>query len=203
MKLVLATHNKHKTKEFKRILETLGCDIDILTLDEIGFVGEIVEDGTSFEENAMIKARCAAKLGYIGIADDSGLCVDALGGAPGIYSARYAGETCDDKANNDKLLYELREVADKDRGAQFVCAIACAFPDGKNDFTVKADTEGFITHSEEGEGGFGYDPLFFCEKFGKTFASLTPDEKNSLSHRGRAIKLFAEKFAEIMTEKYN
>ncbi len=200
MKIVLATHNKHKTKEFKRILETLGCDIDILTLDEIGFSGEIVEDGNTFEENAMIKAKTAANLGYIGIADDSGLCVDALGGAPGIYSARYAGDICDDKANNDKLLHELRDVPDEKRSAQFVCAIACAFPSGENNFTVKADTEGFITHEESGDNGFGYDPLFYCEKFGKTFASLTPDEKNSLSHRGRAIKLFAEKFASIINK---
>ena len=200
MKIVLATHNKHKTREFKRILSTLGIDIEILTLDEIGFSDEIIEDGSTFEENAMIKARCASRLGYIGIADDSGLAVDALNGAPGIFSARYAGDICNDKANNEKLLRELSGVKDDERSARFVCAIACSFPDGKNDFTVKADTEGFITHKESGEGGFGYDPLFFCEKYGKTFAELTPDEKNGISHRGRAIKLFAEKFAQIMSE---
>ena len=113
MKIVLATHNRHKTAEFKRILSQTRDDIEILTLDDIGVHGDIEENGTTFEENAFTKARVASDLGYIGIADDSGLCVDALGGAPGIYSARYSGEDCDDKRNNEKLLDALKDTADK------------------------------------------------------------------------------------------
>lgn len=201
MKIVLATHNRHKTFEFRRILSKTRADIEILTLDDIGVHGDIEENGNSFEENAFIKARVASDLGYIGIADDSGLCVDALDGAPGIYSARYAGEDCDDKRNNEKLLDALKNTKESDRGAQFVCAIACSFPYREKEFSVRGVSEGYITHKEAGDGGFGYDPLFFCESFGKTFAELTPDEKNSISHRGRAIALLAEALDKITGDK--
>ena len=201
MKIVLATHNKHKTFEFKRILSASNADIEILTLDDIGFTDEIIEDGSTFEENAFIKASAVAKLGYIGIADDSGLCVDALDGAPGIYSARYAGSDCNDKENNKKLLINLSGVEKDKRSAKFVCAIACAFPNGNGNFSVRGESKGFITYEESGNGGFGYDPLFYCPDFGKTFAELSADEKNSISHRGRAIKLFCKKFINETSNK--
>ena len=163
MEIVLASNNKHKVVELEYFINKMclekGMDsIKVLTLNDIGFMGDIVEDGKTFEENAVIKASAVAKLGYIGVADDSGLCVDHLSGAPGIYSARYSGNG--DDANNEKLLYELRNVTGNDRSAKFVCAIACAFPDGKS-FTVIGECPGVIGHSCIGDNGFGYDPLFY------------------------------------------
>ena len=200
MKIVLASNNKHKIGELHAILACeLGGDLEILSLSDIGFEGDIVEDGQTFEENAMIKARAVSALGYIGVGDDSGLAVDALDGAPGIYSARYAGDH-NDAANNAKL---LREMADKtDRRAAFVCAVACSFPDGegKEDFCVRGESRGVIAHEESGEGGFGYDPLFYVPAFDKTFAQMSAEEKNSISHRGAALAKFAQKIKEIYGE---
>lgn len=192
MKVVLASQNKHKIAELQALLAKHIPDIEVISLADAGFSGEIVEDGDTFEENAFIKARAAASTGYIGLGDDSGLCVRALGGAPGIYSARYAGEHGDDGANNRLLLKNLEGV--EDRHAEFVCVIACAFPekDGYGLF-CRGATEGKIIDEYKGEGGFGYDPLFYYEPFGKTFAEMTPEEKNSISHRGKAIELLAEK----------
>ncbi len=197
MEVVLASRNKKKIAELNTLLSEKLSDIRVLSLDDIGFFEDIVEDGESFEENAMIKAKAVSALGYIGLGDDSGLSCDALGGAPGIYSARYAGEHGDDEKNNEKLLSELSDK--EDRGGAFVCVIACAFPagDARESFTVRGECRGEILHSERGEGGFGYDPLFFCPEFGKSFAELTPAEKNSVSHRGNAIKLLAEKLKEL------
>ena len=194
MEIVLASKNKNKIAELQMLLSgSFGDDIKVLSLDDIGFSGDIEEDGDTFEANAMIKARAVAALGYIGVGDDSGLVVNALGGAPGIYSARYAGEHGDDAANNEKLLSEL---ADKtDRSAAFVCVVACAFPSGENDFTVRGECRGEILHEYKGEGGFGYDPLFGCPELGKSFAELTMNEKNEISHRGVAMRAFAERFA--------
>ena len=164
----------------------------MLSLDDVGFEGDIVEDGESFEENALIKAKAAASTGYIGLGDDSGLSVRALGGEPGIYSARYAGEHGNDEANNRLLLERLSDK--NDRHAEFVCVLACVFPDNEErNIVCRGATEGIIIDEYRGDGGFGYDPLFLYEPFGKTYAQMSGEEKNSISHRGRAIMLLAEK----------
>ena len=192
MKIVLASRNKHKISELQALLREHIPDVEILSLDDVGFYGDIVEDGETFEENAYIKARAAASTGYIGLGDDSGLSVRALDGAPGIYSARYAGEHGDDEANNRKL---WRELADKsDKRAEFVCVIACVYPDDtEHAIFCRGVTEGRIIDEYRGEGGFGYDPLFFCEPMGKTYAEMSAEEKNSISHRGKAIELLAQR----------
>ena len=199
MKIVLASRNRKKIKELRDLLSASFSDIEILSLDDVGMTDEIVEDGRTFAENALIKARAAAKSGYIGVGDDSGLTVDALDGAPGIYSARYAsqcgyGNDHNDSANNAALLNNLETVDDENRGGAFVCGIACVFPDGR-ELTVHREARGKILREHHGVGGFGYDPLFFYEPLGKTFAELTAEEKNAVSHRGRAIAAFAELLA--------
>ncbi len=158
----------------------------IYTPDELGFTDDVEENGKTFEENALIKARSVWKEGYLSIADDSGLCVNALGDAPGIFSARYAGEPTDSQKNNEKLLCELKNK--NDRSAYFVCAIACKMPDG-DEFTVRGTVNGIILESSAGNGGFGYDPLFYFPALEKTFAQLTSEEKNQVSHRGNALRL--------------
>ncbi|MBR2986459.1 MAG: XTP/dITP diphosphatase [Clostridia bacterium] len=193
MKFVLASNNKHKIAEIKSILSQNGCDIEISSLADIGYTEEIVEDGTTFEENALIKARAVATLGYIGIADDSGLCVEALNGEPGIYSARYAGEPCDHTKNNAKILKALEGIPMDRRGAAFVSVIACAHPNGSC-FTVRGECHGVMLEALQGEGGFGYDPLFQPDGYACTFAELTFDEKNKISHRAKALTAFAESF---------
>lgn len=190
MKAVLASHNKNKIAELQRLLQIWLPEIEIISLSDAGLEGEIVEDGQTFEENALIKARFAARSGLIGIGDDSGLCVDALDGAPGIYSARYAGENATDTENNAKLLSDLQ--GEGCREAKFVCVIACVFPDGSEPLTVRGETEGEILVEPRGDSGFGYDPLFWFDPDGKTFAEMGADEKNAVSHRGRAIKKLAE-----------
>ena len=189
MKAVLASHNKHKIGELQAILAKHIPDIEILSLADVGLEGEIVEDGATFEENALIKASFAAQSGFIGLGDDSGLCVTSLGGAPGIYSTRYAGEDASDKKNNEKLLSELGGMSD--RSAKFVCCIACVFPDGRQ-LTVRGETHGVILESADGEGGFGYDPLFYVPELGRTYANMSAEEKNAISHRGRAIERLAD-----------
>lgn len=201
MKIVLSTRNKHKIDEIQMLLSQYLKNIQVLSLDDVGFVGDIEENGTTFEENAMIKARAAAKAsGLISIADDSGLTVDALNGAPGIYSARYSGAEGEDRdnENNKKLLKDLQGVAN--RSAQFVCSIACAFPDNMNaaDFTVTGITYGEILCNERGKGGFGYDPLFWIDELGKTYAEMSTEEKNKYSHRGRAIMMLAGRFQNMI-----
>lgn len=201
MKIVLSTHNKHKIDELQALLSRYLKNIQVLSLDDVGFVGEVEENGSSFEENAMIKARAAADFsGLISVADDSGLTVDALNGAPGIYSARYSGVDGAerDTANNQKLLENLKGVSN--RSAAFVCSIACAFPNTINtpDFTVNGVTYGEILCAERGKGGFGYDPLFWVDELGKTFAEMSPEEKNQHSHRGRAVVKLAQKFQNMI-----
>ena len=196
VKLVLASRNKNKIKEIKAIYrDIVGEELDILSLDDIGYTDEIEEDGSSFEENATIKASVPAKLGYIGLADDSGLAVNMLDDAPGIYSARYSGEGATDEKNNEKLLSELSGASD--RSAKFVCVFAVVAPDGKN-ITVRGECPGIIAESESGKGGFGYDPLFIYEPLSKTFGELTADEKNKVSHRARALKLLIPKLSEFL-----
>ena len=197
MKIVLASRNKKKIGELRTILSQYIEGIEILSLDDVGILGEIEEDGDTFEQNALIKARVAATSGYIGVGDDSGLCVDALGGAPGVYSARYAGDHGDDEANNDLLLKNLEDKDDK--SARFVCCIACIFPEsyGYEPIVVRGEVEGQIISQRRGEGGFGYDPLFYFPQFDKTLAEVTPEQKNSVSHRGNAIKALAEKLSKL------
>lgn len=197
MKLVLASRNKKKIRELETFLSEISSDINVLPLDDIGFHDEIVEDGDSFAANSKIKALVPAGLGYIGVADDSGLEVDALGGAPGVYSARYSGEGATDAKNNEKLLKALGNVPDDKRTARFRTVITCEFPDGR-EIVVDGVCEGRILREPRGVDGFGYDPLFFYEPFGKTFAELTADEKNSVSHRGQAMRKFAAEFSKFI-----
>lgn len=188
MKFLIATKNKHKIAEFSAIFSALSLEL-ISEKDLDKPLTEAEENGDTFEENALIKARtAAAETGLPTIADDSGLCVDALGGEPGIYSARYAGKHGDDKANNRLLLEKLQN--EQNRRAQFVCSIACVFPDGR-EFTVRGVCEGNIDTCERGNGGFGYDPLFISDAKG-SFGLISAEEKNSVSHRANAIKLFSK-----------
>lgn len=191
MKIVLASHNQKKIKELREILAGYIPDVEILSLDDVGLTEEIEENGTTFAENAFIKAHAAAASGYIGVGDDSGLEVYALDRAPGIYSARYSGEHGDDEANNRLLLHNL---ADKqDRSGAFVCCIACVFPeDLTRGYYFEGRTEGEIINEYRGEGGFGYDPLFYYPPMDKTYAEMTAEQKNSISHRGKAMKLLVD-----------
>ncbi len=200
MKVVLASRNKNKIKEIKEIyLSITGKDLDILSLDDIGYEGEIEENGNSFEENAKIKASVPASLGYIGLADDSGLAVNALGGAPGIYSARYSGEDANYEKNNEKLLSELDGVSD--RSAKFVCVFCALAPDG-NTLTVRGECHGVIAEALQGDGGFGYDPLFIYPPLEKTFGELSSSEKNSISHRAVALSSLIPQLSDFLS-KYN
>ena len=197
MKILLASHNKNKIAELEALLKTVCADAEVVSLSDVGFTDEIIEDGTTFEENALIKARTGARLGYITVADDSGLMVDALGGAPGAYSARYAGEDGNTEKNNAKLLAALQRVPQDKRSAHFVSVVACVFPDGREDIVVRGECPGEILTSPRGKTGFGYDPLFWYAPFGKTYAEMTAEEKNSISHRGVAMQAFAKAFAKL------
>lgn len=195
--VVLASHNRGKIAELDRLLhEELGDLIILKSLDDIGFFEDIEENGITFAENALIKANAIAARGYIALADDSGLLVDALDGAPGVYSARYAGEHGDDAANNALLLERLAGV--KNRHAAFVCTFACVFPDGRAPIVAEGCLEGEILDAPRGTGGFGYDPLFYYPPLGKTLAELDRAEKNSISHRGAAVRAFAAQLLAVM-----
>lgn len=196
MEIVLASRNNKKIAELQALLSEYLPDIKVLSLDDIGFEGDIIEDGESFEENAMIKAASVAERGYIGVGDDSGLTVNALGGAPGIYSARYAGEHGDDEKNNDKLLAELEGVPLEKRTARFVSVVTCVFPDGKK-IAVRGECEGKIAFERSGNGGFGYDPLFLFED-GRSFGEFTAEDKDKVSHRGKALRLLADELEKII-----
>lgn len=196
-KLVLSTRNQHKIKEVEAILNAcLKTPVEILSLDDIELYGEIEENGTTFEENALIKARAAFdKSGIPSIADDSGLTVDALDGAPGIYSARYAsmdGRDADDEENNKLLLKNLEDKAD--RSAGYVCAIA--YVDKDREFTVRGEARGRILEERQGNGGFGYDPYFFSDDANACFGVISAEEKNKYSHRRRALEAFARLWEE-------
>lgn len=188
MKVFIATKNKKKLVELSRILEPMGFEV-LSEKDLDSPLNEVEETGTTFEENAILKATAGLKrTGYMSVADDSGICVDYLGGAPGIYSARYSGGG--DEMNNIKLLKELDGVPMNKRTAYYVAAIACVFPDGRS-FTVRGECHGHIALEESGSCGFGYDPLFISEK--GCFGHLSAEEKDSISHRGKALKLFKDK----------
>ena len=196
-KIVLASRNKGKVAELQRLLtKELGDVIELLSLDDVGITDEIEENGTTFAENALIKAQAAAASGYPGIGDDSGLVVPALDMAPGIYSARYAGEHGNDAANNALLLKNMQ--GERDRAAAFICALAMAFPDGSAPIRATGAVEGEILFGPRGEGGFGYDPLFWYDPMGKTLAEMSPEEKNAISHRGAAVRQLAVRFARRM-----
>ncbi len=183
---IIATHNGGKAKEFKAILEPKGFTVK--TLADIGFTEEIEETGQTFEENAIIKAEAIqAKAGEMVIADDSGLSIDYLGGKPGVYSARYAGEHKDDAENVEKVLSELQGIEKEDRTARFRCALAVSIP-GKETKTVEGSVEGFIAEKPIGENGFGYDPIFIVKDKDQTMAELSPEEKNKISHRAVALQ---------------
>ncbi len=195
MKIVLASRNPNKISELQTLLSKHIEGIEIVSLDSVGITEDIEENGTTYRENALIKATVAASSGYIGVGDDSGLSVRALDGAPGVFSARYAGGHGDTDANNELLLKNLEN--ESDRFAEFVCTIACVFPDGRESIVVEGRTQGVILKEGRGSAGFGYDPLFYYEPYQKTFAELSADEKNAISHRGKAIELFAKELKKI------
>ena len=189
-RLIFATGNKDKMKEIREILGSLP--VEILSMKEAGIQAEIEEDGKSFEENALIKARAVCRLaGEMVLADDSGLEIDYLNGEPGIYSARYMGEDTSYRIKNQNLMDRLSGVPDEKRTARFVCAIAAAFPDGR-EYVVRGTIEGRIGYEERGENGFGYDPIFYLPDRDVSTAQLSREEKNSISHRGNALKKMKE-----------
>ena len=190
-KFVLATHNPGKLREMGEILGKFG--VEVVSPGDLGLTVDVEETGATFAENAMLKAKAICKVANLpAIADDSGLCVDALNGGPGVYSARYGGEGLDDRGRYMLLLNNLR--GQPTRAAHFACAIACAFPNGKT-LTAEGRCDGAIAFAPMGEGGFGYDPVFLVPEKAKTFAQLTDAEKNEISHRGKALAAFAEKLA--------
>ena len=195
-RIVFATGNENKMKEIRMILADLG--MEILSMKEAGAETEIVEDGMSFEENAEIKARAVARIltNDIVLADDSGLEIDYLDKAPGIYSARFAGEDTSYDVKNRILLDRLEGVPEEERTARFVCAVAAVFPDGTVS-TVRKTIEGRIADEAAGNNGFGYDPIFYVPEYGCTTAQMSPEQKNELSHRGKALRAMRE----ILKEK--
>lgn len=200
-RIVFATGNKGKMREIRQIME--GFDVEIVSMAEAGVETDVVEDGKTFMENSFIKARAIAdkcrKLGYtqdIVLADDSGLVVDALNGEPGIYSARYLGEDTPYSVKNAKIIERMEGIPDKDRSARFVCAIACVMPDG-SELSAEATYEGAIGYEERGVNGFGYDPIFYLPDRKVYSAELDPDEKNRISHRGKALV----KMRELLQDK--
>ncbi len=191
MNVVLASHNEKKAQELQALLASYCPDIHVSTLSDIGFTEEIVEDGVTFLDNAMLKAMAVTRLGHIAIADDSGLIVDALQGAPGVFSARYASEPVNDVANREKLLRELAGVPYEQRTAHFFTSVVCTFPDGRDPILCNGRCDGIILEKERGENGFGYDSVFYYPDYDATFAELTPAQKASVSHRGRAMRALA------------
>lgn len=197
-KIVFATGNAGKMREIKEILS--DTDWEVVSMKEIGADVEIEEDGTTFEENAAIKARAvAAVCGEIVLADDSGLEVDALNKEPGIYSARYMGEDTPYAVKNANIINRLEGIPEESRTARFVCAIAAVFPDGKEIIT-HGEIEGRIDYEEKGKNGFGYDPIFYVPEFGRTTAELSDLEKNSISHRGKALRKMKEELKKRLQE---
>ncbi len=195
MDFILATNNMKKLAEMQRILSPLG--INVVTAKMLGTtLEEVEEDGKTFEDNAKLKAVAACKqMNMPAIADDSGLCVDYLDGAPGIFSARFAGEHGNDEKNNDLLLEKLSSVPIEKRNAHYVCAICCEFPDGK-EIIVRGECHGVIGFERDGNEGFGYDPLFLVD--GKSFGRYTAEEKDKISHRGKALRLLTKELEKVI-----
>lgn len=193
-RVIFATKNKGKIKEIQAVL---GDSYEVITMEEAGINTDIDETGTTFEENAAIKAETVRDLcGEIVLADDSGLEIDYLNGEPGIYSARYMGHDTSYDIKNKNLIDRLTGVPDEKRTARFVCAVAAAFPD-KPTIVVRGTMEGIIGYEIKGENGFGYDPIFFLPEYGMTSAELSPEEKNRISHRGKALRAIKEKLEEM------
>ncbi|MBB5117740.1 nucleoside-triphosphate diphosphatase [Streptomyces eurocidicus] len=187
-RLILATRNANKVTELRAILEEAGLDVELVGADAYPEIPDVKETGVTFAENALLKAHALARAtGFPAVADDSGLCVDVLNGAPGIFSARWAGTHGDDKANLDLLLAQLGDIADEHRAAHFACAAALALPDG-TERVVEGRLEGTLRHEPTGAGGFGYDPILQPLGETRTCAELTPAEKNAISHRGKAFR---------------
>ena len=194
MKLVLASKNEKKLREMNEILSGMG--VEVCSQADAGVDVDVEETGTTFEENSLLKARAVMEAsGLPAIADDSGLCVDCLNGAPGVYSARYGGEGLDDAARYRLLLENMR--GQMTRTAKFVSVITCCFPNG-DVLSARGECPGTIAYAPMGEGGFGYDPVFFLPKLKKTFAQLSPEEKNAISHRGLALRAFQAKLEEYL-----
>lgn len=192
--LVLATRNKGKIEEVQRLISQHAPHIHLRSVSEFD-LDDVEETGTTFEENALLKASTIARqTGLPALADDSGIAIDALGGAPGVFSARWSGVHGDDRANVAKVLKELEEVSDSERGAQFVCVIALALPNGRH-LTVRGEVSGIVRRSPVGEYGFGYDPIFQPSGFDITTAQMDPETKDSISHRGKALRDIAPKIA--------
>jgi len=191
-KLLLATRNKGKIEEFRRILDAVAPgEIELVGLDQFPDLHDVIEDGATFQENALKKAReMSLATGIPAIADDSGLCVDALGGAPGIFSARWAGKHGDDTANTAKVLDQLRDVADRDRSAHFTCVAALYLPDGRS-HCEEARFDGWILRAPIGDYGFGYDPIFRPEGIELSSAQMSAEEKDAISHRGKSLRSIA------------
>lgn len=199
--VIIATKNKGKAREFAQMFQSLG--IEVKTLLDFDEIDDVEETGKTFEENAILKAETIAKkMNKIVIADDSGLIVDALHGAPGIYSARYAGEQKDDEANIDKVLTELEGIEETERTARFYCALAIAIP-AQETVTVSGTCEGLILRERKGKNGFGYDPIFFVKELGKSMAELTATEKGQISHRAQALKKLEAQLSTIFGVQNN
>ncbi len=195
-KCIFATGNKNKVIEAREILGDLG--LEIISQKEAGIEADPEETGSTFTENALIKARAVAALcDAVVLADDSGLEVDYLGGEPGIYSSRYMGEDTPYEVKNAEIIKRLADAAGADRSARFVCAVAAVLPDGR-EFVVQESVEGLIADAPAGVGGFGYDPIFYVPEFGKTTAEMTSEEKNKISHRGKAMRAMCGKLKEVM-----
>lgn len=193
--IVLATKNQGKIKEMRALLAPL--DIEVLSLADFAPIEDAEENGTIFQDNALIKARYYYEHTHVAcLADDSGLEVDALDGRPGVYSARYSGENATDATNNAKLLREMTDVAQDNRTARFRCSMALV--DGETVLTADGVCEGVILRELRGEGGFGYDPLFYVPRYDRTLAELTSDEKNAISHRGHSVRMMADKIAKLV-----
>lgn len=220
--IVLSSNNKKKILELETLFAGVSSNqVKLMTLRDINYTDEIEENGTSFEENSLIKASVPASLGYIGIADDSGLAVDYLDGAPGIYSARFSGEGATDEINRQKLFAELNGVPSEKRTAKFVCTASVVLPensglvipeqhriskelaekvgiDSSRAMVVRGECHGIILEEERGEGGFGYDSMFYYPEFDATFAEIPQEKKNQVSHRGIAMREFTKRIAEIL-----
>ncbi|MCC5033190.1 RdgB/HAM1 family non-canonical purine NTP pyrophosphatase [Streptomyces sp. WAC 00631] len=200
-RLILATRNTHKVTELRAILADAGLgaeDVELVGADAYPEIPDVKETGVTFAENALLKAHALARAtGHPAVADDSGLCVDVLGGAPGIFSARWAGRHGDDKANLDLLLAQLADITDEHRGAHFACAAALALPDG-TERVVEGRLTGTLRHTPAGTGGFGYDPVLQPDGETRTCAELTPEQKNAISHRGKAFRALAPLVRELL-----
>lgn len=197
-RLVLATHNQHKVRELRRILADTGVQHELVGTDEYPDLPDVAETGSTFAENALLKAHAvAAATGLPSIADDSGLCVDVLGGMPGVFSARWAGRHGDDAANLALVLAQLTDVPDAQRSAHFACAAALALPSG-DELVVEGRLDGRLIRQGRGSNGFGYDPIFVPDGESRTTAEMAPDEKDAISHRGRAFRALAARLGALV-----